>query len=64
MRLRLKYKILLLCAVVSICILAIIGGLLSSKLEDISSNTIAAGFKSQLAHINFAPGHLATSFNY
>ena len=54
MRPKLKDKILLLYAGVSICILVIIGSLLSSRLKKASFNAIAGGFKSQLVHFSFA----------
>jgi PAS domain S-box-containing protein len=54
MKLKLKYKILLLYIVISAGILILIGGIFSSKLKTIKFDTIQSGFQNQLTHIDFA----------
>ena len=54
MELQLNHKILLLYVGVSICLVILIGGLLSSKLKGEKFPTISSNFQNQLAHIDFA----------
>jgi PAS domain S-box-containing protein len=54
MKLKLKHKILLLFIGASLCILIIIGGLLSSALRDMIIQTISQNYYKQLEHIDFA----------
>ena len=51
---KLKYKILLLYVIVSILILALVGTLLSAKLQKAIYTKIYNNFQNQLAHIDFA----------
>ena len=54
MKFKLKHKILLLYAGVSICLLVLIGGFLSSKLKREKFAAIQNDFANQLTHIDFA----------
>ncbi|MBW2581872.1 MAG: Cache 3/Cache 2 fusion domain-containing protein, partial [Deltaproteobacteria bacterium] len=54
MKLKLSHKILFLYAGVCLCILVLIGGLLSSKLRKEKFTTIYSNFGNQLNHIDFA----------
>jgi two-component system sensor histidine kinase/response regulator len=54
MKLKLKHKILLLYTGVSICLLVLIGGLLSARLKREKFTAINNDFANQLAHIDFA----------
>ena len=53
MKLMLRHKLLLLYIGASLCILIIIGGLLSNALRNTIINTISDGYNEQLTHIDF-----------
>ena len=53
MKLMLKHKLLMLYIGASLCILIIIGSLLSNALRDTIINTISNGYNEQLTHIDF-----------
>jgi PAS domain S-box-containing protein len=53
MKLMLKHKLLLLYTGASLCILIIIGSMLSTALRDTIINTISNGYNEQLTHIDF-----------
>jgi len=53
MKLKLRYKILLLYISVSLCILTILGSLLSSALRNIIITTISDNYRKQLEHIDY-----------
>ncbi len=53
MKLKLKPKILLLYISASLCILIILGSLLSSALRNIIITTISENYRKQLEHIDF-----------
>ena len=54
MKFKLKHKILLLYTGVSICLLVLIGGFLSSKLKREKFTAIHNNVENELAHIDFA----------